>query len=94
MWRIVLFYAMAIEGKDQNSVYQSDEMMKKLGDRIRSLREKKGYSNYEVFAHEHNISRGQYWRYENGQNLRFSTLVKIVQAFGITLEEFFSEGFD
>ncbi|HEX9503118.1 MAG TPA: helix-turn-helix transcriptional regulator [Patescibacteria group bacterium] len=40
------------------------------------------------------MSRTQYGRYENGQNLTFTSLVKIVKAFDMTLEEFFSEGFD
>jgi transcriptional regulator with XRE-family HTH domain len=66
----------------------------KLGERIRSLRVKKGYSNYENFAYEHKIPRAQYGRYENGEDLRYSSLVKIVKAFDMTIAEFFSEGFD
>lgn len=66
----------------------------KLAQRIRSIRIAKGYSNYEYFAYEHNISRAQFGRYEKGEDLRFSSLVKVVKAFDMTLEEFFSEGFD
>ncbi len=65
-----------------------------LGKRIKALRIKKGYSNYEYFAYEHNISRSQFGRYENGEDLRFSSLVRVVKAFDMTLEEFFSEGFE
>lgn len=64
-----------------------------LGERIKSLRIAKGYTNYEYFAYEHNIPRAQFGRYEKGEDIRFSSLVKVVQAFGMTLEEFFSEGF-
>ncbi len=71
-----------------------DKRLLQLGNRIKSLRIAKGYSNYEYFAYEHNISRSQFGRYENGEDLRFSSLLKIVEAFDITLEEFFSEGFD
>ena len=46
-----------------------------------------------VFAYDHNISRAQFGRCENGQDLKFSNLLKIVAAFDITLEEFFSEGY-
>lgn len=70
-----------------------DEQLKKLGERIKKLRIEKGYTSYEYFAYEHNISRAQFGRYEQGQDLRFSSLVKIVSAFGMTLEDFFSEGF-
>ena len=68
--------------------------LRKLGERIKYLRIKEGYTSYEYFAYEHNISRAQFGRYEQGQDLRFSSLVKIVNAFGMTLPEFFSEGFD
>ncbi|SHL89356.1 Helix-turn-helix [Chitinophaga jiangningensis] len=70
-----------------------DEQLAKLGARIKELRIKAGYSNYEVFAYEHNIPRAQYGRYEQGKDLRFSSLVKVVSAFGMTMEEFFGEGF-
>jgi DNA-binding XRE family transcriptional regulator len=71
-----------------------DEALKKVGDRIKQLRIKKGYSNYEYFAYENNISRAQYGRYERGEDLRFSTLIKIINAFDMSIETFFSEGFD
>jgi len=65
-----------------------------LGERIKALRLQRGYTSYEYFAYEHNISRAQFGRYEKGQDLRFSSLVKIVNAFGLTIQEFFNEGFD
>ena len=72
----------------------TDDQLKKLGERIKQLRIAKGYTSYEYFAYEHNISRAQFGRYEQGQDLRFSSLVKICNAFGMTLDEFFSEGFE
>ncbi|AZB24286.1 XRE family transcriptional regulator [Chryseobacterium bernardetii] len=74
--------------------FLKEEILKKLGKRIRELRIAKGYSSYEYFAYEHNISRAQFGRYEKGEDLRFSTLAKIIYAFDMTLEEFFSEGFE
>jgi transcriptional regulator with XRE-family HTH domain len=85
---------MSPNGKERIAQVPPQDMLKKLGDRIRFLREQKGYNNYEVFAYEHNISRSQYGRYEKGQDLRFTSLVRIVQALDMTLEQFFSEGFD
>lgn len=83
------------ERPNQNKTQLNDnEELKKLAARIKQLRIKKGYSNYETFAYEHNISRAQFGRYEQGQDLRLSTLIKIVNAFDMTLKEFFSEGFD
>lgn len=72
----------------------SKEYLQKLGKRIKELRIKAGYTSYEFFAYDHNISRAQWGRYENGQDLKFSSLVKIIEAFKMTLSEFFKEGFD
>ena len=72
----------------------TDEYLEKLGKRIKSLRKEQGYTNYEHFAYKHEINRVQYGRYENGKDLRFSSLLKIIKAFGMTPSEFFSEGFE
>lgn len=73
--------------------YSKDAVLKKLGERIKEIRISKGYTSYEYFAYEHNISRAQFGRYERGEDLRFSTLIRIVSAFDMTFEEFFSKGF-
>ncbi len=84
------------KGKSDSKHLQKDAAyyQQKLGQRIKELRLKKGYTSYEYFAYDNNISRAQKGRYEKGQDLRFSSLVKVVHALGVTLEEFFSEGFD
>ncbi|MEJ5051020.1 helix-turn-helix transcriptional regulator [Chryseobacterium culicis] len=74
--------------------FLKDEVLKKLGKRIKEIRIAKGYSSYEYFAYEHNISRAQYGRYEKGEDLRFSTLAKVINAFGMTMNEFFADGFE
>lgn len=71
-----------------------EEDLKKLAERIRSLRIKKGYSNYENFAYEHDIARAQYGKYEKGEDLRYSSLLRVIRALGVSVKEFFSEGFD
>lgn len=72
-----------------------DTDLKKLGERIKQLRIAKGYTSYEYFAYEHNLGRAQFGRYERGtEDLRYSSLLKIVKAFDMNMEEFFSEGFD
>lgn len=68
--------------------------IKKLAKRIKSLRTEKGYSSYENFAFDNKIHRAQYGRYEIGTDMQFTSLLKIARAFDMTLEEFFSEGFD
>lgn len=71
-----------------------EDSLKKLGERIKQLRIKSGYTNYEYFAYENDISRAQYGRYERGEDIRFGTLIKLISAFDLTIDEFFSEGFD
>lgn len=70
-----------------------EEALKKLGARIKELRIKKGYTSYEYFAYEHNISRAQFGRYERGEDLRFSSLFKVANALEVNMEEFF-KGFN
>jgi len=66
----------------------------KLGNRIKELRIKKGYSSYEIFAYDHGFNRAQFGRYEAGtDDIRYTTIQKIAKAFGMTLNEFFTEGF-
>lgn len=69
------------------------KQLENFGNRLKQIRKQKGYTNYEHFAYKHGFNRVQYGRYENGANISFKTLVKIVDAFDMTLEEFFSEGF-
>jgi DNA-binding transcriptional regulator YiaG len=67
--------------------------IQKLAKRIRSIRKGLGYTNADFFAYENNITRSQYARYEVGEDIRFSSLMKLIKAFKMTPQEFFSEGF-
>lgn len=68
--------------------------LQQIGNRIKTLRKQRGYRSYEIFAYEHNIHRSQWGKYEKGANLNFVTLVKVTALLGVSLKEFFSEGFD
>lgn len=71
-----------------------NKQLKKLGKRIRQIRKDKGFSNYEKFAYQHDFNRSSYGRFESGEDIRFSSLLRVLDAFDMTLEEFFSDGFD
>ena len=73
---------------------KSEREFQKLGDRIKQLRLKKGYTSYEIFAFENGINRAQFGRYERGEDLRYSSLLKVCEALDISIKDFFSEGFD
>lgn len=78
----------------QNRELIADEELQKLGARIKALRIAKGYKNYEIFAYENGINRAQFGQYENGKNLQFASLIKVLNALDISIQEFFSEGFE
>lgn len=68
-----------------------EEFLLKLAEQIRKSRIEKGFTNYEDFAYEADISRSQYFIYEKGNDMRISTLIKIINGLGMTFEEFVSE---
>lgn len=63
---------------------------KKIGKRIKALRIEAGYSALEDFAHEHEIPRAQYGRYEQGVNMKFSSLLPILRVHKLSMQEFFA----
>lgn len=83
-----------MKNKDEQFEEFKQEQLQKLASRIKELRIKKGYTSYENFAYDHNIPRAQYGRYEKGEDLKFSSLLKILNALDISLKEFFDEGFN
>lgn len=71
----------------------TEKQIKNLGKRIRALRKNK-FSNYEHFAYENELNRVLYGQHEQGKDLMFSSLIRILQGLGISLSDFFAEGFD
>ena len=78
----------------KNSEGRKKEVMEKLAARIRAVRKQRGFSNYEKFANQHNLSRSQVGKYEKGQNMTIYSLVTLLDALDMSLGEFFSEGFE
>lgn len=68
---------------------EQEETQKKIGARLRQLRESTGLSQ-EKFANEYEINRRLMSRIENGTNFQINTLVEFCRAFNITLQEFFA----
>ncbi len=71
-----------------------EHQIENLGKRIKELRKKKGFSNYEFFAYENKIGRSQYGEYEKGTDMQFSSIIKLIEMHGMTVKEFFSKGFE
>jgi transcriptional regulator with XRE-family HTH domain len=84
---------MKSKSEKQKRLDQAEEL-KKIAERLKYLRKKKGYTNMDIFAYEHGFGRAQYGRYETGQDLRYTTIVRLANCFDMTIKEFFSEGFE
>lgn len=65
-----------------------------LGEKIRKLRKDAGYTNADFFAYDNTISRSQYSRYERGEDMRFSSLLKLLEIHKVSIKDFFSDGFE
>ena len=68
-----------------------DPRIYKIADRVRQLRKSKGYVSHDDFAWNNKIPRIQYWRMEKGTNFTIKNLLRILDAYDMTLEDFFSE---
>jgi transcriptional regulator with XRE-family HTH domain len=82
-----------MKNKDEQFEELKKQQLQNLGERLKKLRISKGYTSYEYFAYDHNLPRAQYGRYEKGEDLKFSSLLKVLRALDISLTDFFEEGF-
>jgi len=79
------------EQKQDDSQNSDEEIIKKIGERIKQLRKKADYKNYENFAFDNEINRVQYGKMETGTNFTIKSLLKILAVHGLSLKDFFSE---
>ncbi|WP_199119359.1 helix-turn-helix domain-containing protein [Pedobacter sp. ASV28] len=69
--------------------------IKKIGLRLKAIRKGLSFSNSDKFALQHGLDRAQYGKYEAGsQDLRISSLIKILDKIGYKLSDFFNEEYD
>ncbi|MEQ9264168.1 MAG: hypothetical protein RLN81_03040 [Balneolaceae bacterium] len=63
-----------------------------ISKKIKELRLNAGYTSYETFSIEKGMPPRQYWRMESSttHDFRMSSLLKILEFHGMTLQEFFS----
>jgi transcriptional regulator with XRE-family HTH domain len=64
-----------------------------LAKRIKQLRKERGYSSQETFAYDNDYTLSYYSRLERGEDIRFTSLVKVCKALNVDLSTFFSKGF-
>jgi hypothetical protein len=66
-----------------------DSRIIKIAEKLQKLRKDKKFNSYEDFALAHGLSRVQYWRMEKGTNFRFTTFLRVLDAHGMSPEDFF-----
>ena len=69
----------------------NDKFLRAIGNCLKELRIKKGYTSYENFALDNDIDRKQYWCLESGNNFTLNSLYKILQIHKIKPSDFFKE---
>jgi transcriptional regulator with XRE-family HTH domain len=80
-----------INNRKAKSLDEPKEVFEKIGKRIKELRVTAGYTNAEKFAFENEITRSQYANWEKGQDMKISSLLRILKAHNIPLKQFFED---
>ena len=62
-----------------------------IGNIIKALRIKAGYTSYENFATEHELTNSYYWLAEKGTNLSINYLLRILEIHKVSLSDFFKD---
>lgn len=69
--------------------------VKKIGLRLKGIRKGLGFGNSDDFANHYGLNRSQYGKYETGsEDLRISSLIKILDRLGMKLSAFFNDEYD
>lgn len=69
--------------------------IKRIGLRLKAIRKQLGFSNSDKFANHYDLDRAQYGKYESGsQDLRISSLVRILEKIDFKLSDFFNNEYD
>jgi len=68
-----------------------DDILKQIGDKVRTIRKSHpDYANYEVFAYFNKINKVTLTNIEKGENYNISSLLKVINALGVSVEDFFN----
>lgn len=78
-------------GKSDKTDSNQDKRLVAIGNKIKELRIRKGYSSYEQFAFEHNLPRSGYGEHEKGRNMTLASLLRILDIHELSFKDFFSD---
>lgn len=72
----------------------ADKVNAQFGKRLKELRKTAGHKGQLGFAYEKGLNVRRYSAWETGADIKLSNIARICDALGITLKEFFAEGFE
>lgn len=76
------FGSMALSSKHE-------KRLEKIGEKLKELRKRAGYTSYESFAFDNDLNRVQYGRMEKGANMTLGSLLKVLDIHKLSLSDFF-----
>lgn len=79
-----------MSNKKNKRLETNQQVYEKIGKQLKALRLKAGYSSAEKFAYEIEIGRTQYGNYERGQDMKISSLLRILAFHQLPIEDFFT----
>lgn len=74
-----------------HNVTPKEEILKQLGQTLKTTRKEKGFSSFEHLAYQMDIGRSLFAKYEAGSDMRVSTLFRIIEAMDIEIADFFAD---
>lgn len=81
--------------RSKNDLGLLPDDIKRIGLRLKLIRKGLGFGNSDKFALKYDLDRAQYGKYEAGsQDLRISSLIKILDKIDYSLSQFFNEDYD
>jgi len=67
---------------------EHQQMLLRIGAKVRELRKKNGNLSILNFSNHHDINHQTYYRLETGENFTMHTLLQVLQIHNVTLKEF------
>jgi len=75
----------------EQSIVNHQKTYNLIGEKLKELRIKAGFTSYKDFAMEYNLSWRHYWEVGKGKNINMKTLVNLLTIHGTTLYDFFRD---
>lgn len=66
-------------------------LMRAMGEVLRILRQKIGYTSLETFANDIGMDSALYGRYERGENIKIISLARLLSHFNLEIDEYFKQ---